>query len=369
MSRLVVIDGADIRIVDPRNGHSVGVPPHGTRRLMNRQPVWSPDGTRIAWSAFDRRQPDSPTFVSIVGVDGRARVDHAVVFPAFYLQWRPDGRAVAALGEGPLGLELTVIDVASGAAEILTRGTPLFFDWSPDGAVCANVGRGREQRLELHDGRNAPDPMQSLTPVPFSAPAWCSRAEVVVAVVSESRRVLAVVDRQAAIQRTIATLDGSVRFAATADAARVAWVETGGGATPLPQPDRLQVHDLDDDTRHHLTDDPVVLFCWSPDRRALLYASMRERGESPLLQWHVWRDGATTPYGSFRPSGLFARDYLPFAEQYVRSMSLWAPDSRAFCYAGTDRDGNDGVWVQPTEGRLQHVTSGQFAAWSPGSPT
>ena len=72
MTRLVVADGSEIAIVDPRTRKTVTrLPPHTSGRLANRQPVWSPDGKRIAWSAYDRRRSDAPTVVSVVeAVDG-----------------------------------------------------------------------------------------------------------------------------------------------------------------------------------------------------------------------------------------------------------------------------------------------------------
>jgi hypothetical protein len=381
VSRLLVADATEIRVLDARNGRGVTLPPHPVRSLANRQPVWSPDGTRVAWSAFDRRQADSPTYLAIARADGSARLDHPLVFPAFYLHWRPDGRAVAALGEGPLGLELTVIDADTGDARILTRGTPLFFDWSVDGAICANVGTGREQRIELLDDRAGPDPMQSLTPVPFTAPAWCGAHEMLVALQSESHRLLALVDRSATIRRPIATLGGFARFTASRDGRQIAWVSgrlpnltdmVAGLAEPRPgipagRPDELYVHDLVDDTRRVVADTAPALFCWSPDGRALLFASMQERGELPLLRWHVWRDGDVQTYATFRPSTMVAREYLPFAEQYARSLSWWSPDGRAFCYAGIDVHGNEGVWVQHLDGRLERVGTGQFVTWSPSA--
>ncbi len=37
------------------------------------------------------------------------------------------------------------------------------------------------------------------------------------------------------------------------------------------------------------------------------------------------------------------RRYLPFADQYLRSLRLWAPDSSAFCFASRGRpSGEDG---------------------------
>jgi hypothetical protein len=89
-----------------------------------------------------------------------------VIFPAFYLHWRPDSAAIATLGEGPLGLELTVIDVTTGKSEILARGGPLYFDWQDNGALLANVGSDDSRRFEYHGAATATVSFDAHAPQP-----------------------------------------------------------------------------------------------------------------------------------------------------------------------------------------------------------
>jgi Tol biopolymer transport system component len=382
MTRLVVADGSDLLVVEPgRNRPLVRIPPHESGRLANRQPAWSPDGRRLAWSAFDRRRADAPTIVSVIETDGSGRVDHELVFPAFYLHWRPDGRQLAALSDGPLGIELTVLDLASGEQRIVARGTPLFFDWSLDGTLCVNVGRGSEHRIELveHDG----DPMElPMRPGRFSAPAWSARAEFVALLQTDAASTLSLCGRDGSVRRELAMARGLARFAVSADGRRVAYADTTeiplGHPTlagrlppqerpgvPLATPDQLVVHDLDSDRTFDVCDEAPITLSWSPDGTQLLYCTRVERGEPPLLQWFVWSEQGTLPLAMYRPSTAIAREYLPFADQYARSRSWWSPTGDAFCYAGSDLEGHTGVWVQPLDRRAERVSSGQVAFWSP----
>jgi TolB protein len=382
MTRILVADGSDLNVVRPGVTRPlVRIPPHPSGRLANRQPVWAPDGTRLAWSAFDRRRADAPTIVSVIDADGSNRVDHSLVFPAFYLHWRPDGRQLAALSEGPLGIELTVLDLSTHEQRIVARGTPLYFDWSRSGVLCVHVGRGSDHRLELVDENAAVTPVEA-RPGRFTAPAWSPRDEFVAAVQHDSAGVLAVVGRDGAVRRELAVLRGLARFAVCGEGRRVAWADTteiplghptlGGRVppeerrgVPLATPDQLVVHDLDADVSYDVSDVAPLALSWSPDGRTLLYCTRVERGEPPLLQWFVWSEEGTRPLAMYRPSPALAREYFPFADQYARSRTWWSPDSQAFCFAGADLEGNEGVWVQPLDRRAERVSSGQVAFWAP----
>lgn len=382
MSVLVVLDGIDLTVVAPRGRRAtVRIPPHPTGRLANRQPAWSPDATKLAWSAFDRRRADAPTIVSVVDADGSGRVDHELVFPAFYLHWKPDGTAVAALCEGPLGIELTLIELADASQHIVARGSPLFFDWSPDGALAVHVGQGSDHRLEIVESNDGHRPV-STRPGRFTTPAWRGADAFVAATQDDDQRLLSLLGIGGEKRRDFAVLRGMARFALSPDGGRLAWVDTAeiplGHPTlagrpsptsrpgvPLAVPDRLVVHDLDDERQHTVSDQAPVAFSWSPDGTKLLYCERLERGEPPLLQWFVWSAGGVQPLAMFRPSALLAREYLPFADQYARSRTWWSPGSDAFCFAGADLEGHDGVWVQPLDRRAERVSAGQLAFWAP----
>jgi hypothetical protein len=66
---------------------------------------------------------------------------------------------------------------------------------------------------------------------------------------------------------------------------------------------------------------------WSPDGSSLLWT---ERNAGGALVPMTWTDGETTEHAPFRPSAEFANAYLPFWDQYDRTISMWNLDSSAF---------------------------------------
>jgi hypothetical protein len=59
-------------------------------------------------------------------------------------------------------------------------------------------------------------------------------------------------------------------------------------------------------------------------------------------------------------------EYLPFADQYNRSHTWWAPDSSAFVFSGSIDD-RSGIWVDVIDDDLGPalVAAGSIAFWSP----
>lgn len=359
MSRIAVVDRTRLRVVDLERRDAVDVSAGGDTRLANRQPAWSPDGSRLAWSAFDRRQSDSPASLVVSTAEATRRVDHPTVFPPFYLAWRPDGGAVAALAEGPIGLELTVTDVRTGDAEIVHRGTPLYFCWSTDGALVVHSGLGDDARLDVWgDGYDA-EAFGALHPGRFRAPAVLPDGSVLAPIVHDEREQLVVIDRAGRVTRTVAQAEFGARVVVDE---RGEWVASSSVADA---PGPLVVHHLPTDTMSFVDEHAPALFAWSPDARTLLFARVAERGDFPVLEWCTWRDGEVHLEVAARTTATFSREVLPFHDQFARSHAWWSPDSKAFCYAAVDDYGNDGVWVKhlvdPVPERLVTGSLGVFA--------
>jgi hypothetical protein len=358
MSRIAIVDRAKLRVVDRARRTSVDLGALGDGRLANRQPAWSPDGARLAWSAFDRRQVDSPSALAVATPEGTSRVDHPAVFPPFYLAWRGDGRAVATLAEGPLGLELAVVDVQSGVTEIVHRAAPLYFAWGPGGLLAIHGDAGAGPALELRGDGVDTERFAALRPGSFRAPAFAG-GSVLAVVDHQGRDVLARIGRDATVLDVVGPAEHGARFVVDRNGTRLA---STGERVPGP----LVVHDLERGETRLVDDRPPALFQWSPDARSLLVARVVERGDFPRLEWSVWCDGERRVLTEVRSTATFAREVLPFHDQFARSHAWWSPDSRSVALAVVDDFGNDTIQVIDTgTGRSERAGTGSLVVWSP----
>ena len=372
MTALVVLDRGALRVHRPGTGSTTTL---ATADAANRQPVWSSDGLLLAWSRFDRRSSDAPAKVVVANLALDTRTELDVIFPAFYLHWRPDSGAVATLGEGPLGLELTVIDLETRKSEILARGGPLFFDWQSNGSLLANVGRDDSRRFEYHGHAGRTESFDAHAPAAFTAPARIPGTDGFVAAVrTGSASQLVVLGGDGSIMRTLASFNGFIRFVVSPDGRRVAWV-VGNTADDISldpthaAADRLFVHDLASGTDTTVVERMPIVFEFSPDNDKLLYLSVDDLGGARWMRWHVWSPRlGDVPLDWCRPSAIEAREYIPFSEQHVRGQRRWSPDSSAFCYSGTATSGQEGVWLQTLDtDEAAFVSTGQAAWWSPAT--
>ncbi len=99
-------------------------------------PVWSPDGSQIAFSAA---RADG---VDLYIVDARTGQERQVTFstqPENHPAWSPDGRFLAYAGWQPESIEIMIVSADGGAPRRLTHNTSIESRpaWSPDGCCIA----------------------------------------------------------------------------------------------------------------------------------------------------------------------------------------------------------------------------------------
>ena len=124
----------------------------------------------------------------------------------------------------------------------------------------------------------------------------------------------------------------------------------------------LSIVDLDDGTVTEVTREPVAVFMWSPDGEKLLVMGA---GSAPgRVRWSVWTEEDGLVEGpEFAPSPHWVEDYLPFHDQYARSMTLWSPDSGSFAFPG-EIDDREGIWPVTTSRAARAPSSPRVPGWS-----
>ncbi len=321
------------------------------------QPTPGPGG-RLAWSELTATggkiaisEPDQPV--------------RRLVAPTspFYYSWSPDGEKLAFLGSGPGSLIFGVVEGTE--ARQVDTGAPYYFDWSPDSESLFVHRVGTDLGVLTLDGERV---VIDESPAVFQAPQWTTEGVVYAArgagtfARSGSGVMLATADEPADLvtaaapgeePQLIATLASFSAFDRSGD--RVAVLGFDGRRTGT-----LRVVDLDAGTTTVLTD-RVLAHRWSPDGDSLLMLRLDEDGNAT---WDVWDGDVVNRLVSFAPTTSFLRDYLPFWDQYSRSLTLWSPTSDAFTFAGRiDGESQNGIYVRYLDGRLERLGDGTFSAW------
>lgn len=339
------------------------------------QPTWAPtclEGRHpIAWTEVR----DDGTFVIAVADAGTGEVRrHPSPVAPFYYYWSPDASLLAFLGQNAFApLQMGVLDAPREEVEMVGEGQPFYFDWRWDSrAMITHVGDDLSM-LTLRDGAWSGQEVP-LTPGRFQAPAWASPDRILV-VSPYSEGAVEVGRRSAAAQgdlpgqrlimsdpdgtstRILAELDGPATFQPDPAGGRVAFADLTGP---------LRVLDIEGGASVTVSGARVAAFQWSPAGDRLLFIEVDS--EARALAPKVWNGSDTLVFPSFFPTQVFLLQYLPFWDQYSRSLTLWAPGGDAFTYPAASPEG-DRIMVQYLdERRPAGVAEGVFASWSPSSP-
>lgn len=365
--RLLVVDGGGrVLTMRPDGEEAVALTEVAGSDLRFFQPTWSPDARRVAWTEVDTRGTTPEARLVTAGFDGVGRTAATTPVAGFYLAWDPTSSRVAYLGSaGPNeNIELGVVDVEGGGESLpLDSGEPFYFSWGPEGdRLLVHVGADRLEELRL-DGSAEPIGGR---PGSFQAPVWSRGGTLVYAAVAGPGQALVAAEGPAGDARRLVRFDADgIAFVLSPDGGRVAFQVVGGGS---PTQDRvLSVVDVAGGDVVPISPVPSLAFFWSPQGDRLMFLRPSLQQDVVWFRWIVWdgEDFFQTP--RFQPSEEFARNYLPFFSQYAQSMSLWSPDGSSFAYAGTNEDGESGIWVVEAvpDAVPALVSDGVFVAWSP----
>ena len=375
----------DLLLVTGSDGRVTVINPDGTlvRELRgptasghpSLQPTWSPasrDGRRlVAWTELG----DDGTFMIALGdVDNGEVTRHPSPVAPFYYYWSPDASLLAFLGQDAFSpLEMGVLDYRRDSVEIIATGQPFYFDWRPDsGAIVAHVSDALSLLTLTGEAWSSEDiPLRAGM---FQAPAWLSEDRILIVTPASPASVqvslglpnaqddnsspqrLILSDLEAGSVRTLAELEGAAIFEPDPTGKWVAVYDYSGP---------LRVFDLSGGNETVVSESQVAAFEWSPAGDRLLFMEVDRQARA--LEPRVWDGRDTLAFPSFLPSRLWVVQYLPFWDQYSRSLTLWSPDGEAFTYPGTSsRNAEDQIFIQHLDqSQPVPIANGVFASWSP----
>jgi dipeptidyl aminopeptidase/acylaminoacyl peptidase len=127
------LNRTEIRVVDVQTGETRALT--GAPSTHDTEPAWSPDGTRIVFTA-QRGEWYELRIVDVASGEERLLAADEADFSE--LCWHPDGSRIAAIRSARFTHDLLVVDVESGQTAVIAPGgvwgVPL---WTADGAIVA----------------------------------------------------------------------------------------------------------------------------------------------------------------------------------------------------------------------------------------
>lgn len=340
------------------------------------QPTWAPvsvDGRRlVAWTELG----DDGAFRIVLGdVNNGETTRYPAPVAPFYYYWSPDASLLAFLGQEAFSpLEMGVLDYRRDSVEIIATGQPFYFDWRPDSrAIVTHMSESLSLLSLTGEAWSSKD--IPIRPGRFQAPAWLSGDRMVIVTPSSPGSVQVslgaarnVQDDDSAPQRLILSDLETGAIATLADLEGAAIFEldpTGKWVAVYDYSGPLRVLDLADGSETLVTESQVAAFEWSPVGDRLLFMEVDRQARA--LKPRVWDERDTLVFPSFLPSRLWVVQYLPFWDQYARSLTLWSPTGDAFTYPGmSSPNGENQIFVQHLdEPQPIVVGNGVFASWSP----
>jgi hypothetical protein len=379
------VDGGERALVSYRaDGTEVAVYSVDPDQLVV-QPIWSPDGRRIAWV---RSTAAAGWELVSAAVDGTGSIIRGLPGRPDYITYDPTASRLLALTPSPLGFGLVVVDLDAEAAtdpdgedfSVVDLGVPYFSDFAADGnRLIAHVGvdlrvvdlAGEVNSLQFRSGSH-------------QTPAWHPTDDIVFfttdagdgdRLVSYGLETdvttdlgvivsLALFDLDPAGTRLAVMAYGAARAPGSLEAFRRPGTRQTAAAPDTVLQTGLWIVDVDDGTARRLDNQPATAPLWDPTgSRVLVRDALSGAG-----RWHVFDlDGTRTRTDVYDINESLLPTYLPFWDQYVRSQTVWSPDGTHFVHVGRPDNGESGVWIHDasTSGRSTLLADGDLAFWSP----
>lgn len=368
--QIAIIDAeGDLVVINPDGTNPVSLTDYQDSRVS--QPVWAPTGGALAWTEVG----DRPELV-VGSSDGRRETRTRTAVASFYTAWNESGTSLALLGNAQGGVGMSFAHLADGelsAGSVVDDvGTPYYFDWFGEDALFAHVGGEiREVSTEEPVGDSA------TIGTAFQTPEVLGDGSVLIAEVADGLTRLVRRDIASGESTTLASYAGSAFFMVDPSESRVAVHLPGGTVSPpstqvttLRQPEfpaltgGVWVIDLETGAAIQAADTTRFAVFWDPTGTRLLMLEPSEGG----TRWQVWGlDGSSTRTDNFLLSPVLFGEYLPFYDQYAKSISFWSPDGSSFVYSAVAERGVLTVFVHDAakDGESVPIAEGSVAIWSP----
>lgn len=364
-------------------------------RRVYQFPAWSPDGATIA--AIGASASGSGIFL----LDDTAGQDPSPLYfssdsarAPFYLYWSPDSTRISFLANNPRDrIGLNLIEAADGAiSRLIATGSPFYWNWTADASqmLIHSGSHAEDARLVMIDETGLDRTPQIDAPGLFQAPG-ISAGSLYWAYSQfrdggNSWLVIADADNNAVYEERHAG-PAALSWSPTRD--QLAYIS--GSADDFTFWGPLRLLDVAGGASRLLSSDLVLAFFWSPDGRKIATISAprindmggvdallpdagkaraasrgaRQQGQFELsLSVFDVDSGAGLQVASFVPTPLFARQFLPFFDQYALSHSLWSPDSSALVLSVVDGRERKIMVAPAGGGRMREVGQGDIAFWS-----
>mgnify|MGYP001814326333 CR=1 FL=1 len=368
-------------------------------------PAWSPDGRRVAFIAQRETEQGVESILYTVSTAGESstRLYASADHPAFYLYWSPNSQYVSFLTQEDTGLALRLAPAdGSQDAQVLDRGAPFYWSWSPDSQeMLMHIGGARrfseEARLAILTGQpeSLPDVLDDV-PTDFQAPAWSPDGDrlLYAGEDEDGQQALYIRQRESGAVEKLASVSGFLRFNWSPDGRWVAYQQVDDPrlaplghiyVVPVPGDGEQEAQAGGEKSgAQRVSRDMALAFFWSPDsqRLAILAPSVEEEGPSTrvgglaapvpqerrlLFRWWVadLPGGELQPLASFLPTRSFLL-IVPYFDQYAQSIRFWSPDSRYLIYSHQESPQEAGIWVADVERQQppRRLADGVLAVWS-----
>ena len=393
--RLAIIDGQGRLVVTQPNG-TAAAPIATASQGEISHPTWSPDASKLVWSATSPVGAQVATAVVATPTSAVA-ITLTEAAPTFFT-WRPPaGRTalgVPTTTAAPSATarvawsrttadktDLGVLDLTAGAtSRTLFSDSPVYFSLSPDGTRA--IVRSGQADLVVVDLDTAVATRLAVQAADFETPVWLENNSVLLAVQTSDGSFLSIVDATTGRRQDLLRYEGTIQFVVDQSGQRIAYqVNSGGGGginpakgpllqaptaptttVPTATIGRLSLFERRNNTNRTILDNAVLAFAWSPGSDRIAFLAQASGG---LVQWRFWTDQAIESSVLFQPSPA-ALQYIQAFTQNDQSTRWFSPDGHAFVFSGKVAD-LDGVWVQVLDGfgPPARVSDGSLAVWSP----